>query len=145
MVYADTSALIALFAREPRGRLVRQWLDEYPQAGYQVSDWGVTEVASALAVKVRRTELNPTHLSQAWQAFNEACGTVFRVEAVTADDFSGAAGLCLKPATGLRAGDALHLAVALRLQCDALMSFDGSLNRNAQACGLVVMAADGIR
>ena len=140
MVYADTSALVALFARERRGEALRQWLDANPIAGYRISDWGVTEVASALSIKVRRAELNLGHLTQAWQAFGDACDTLLKVESVTAEDFSNAASLCLDPDTGLRSGDALHLAIALRLECSAMISYDDTLNRNAQACGLAVIA-----
>ena len=140
MVYADTSALVALFAREPRGTALAQWLDAHPREDYRICDWTVTEMASALAIKVRRDELTPAHLARVWQTFNDACGSVLRVEPVTGDDFANAATLCLEPGTGLRAGDALHLAVALRLSCDSLLSFDALLSRNAQACGLAVIA-----
>jgi predicted nucleic acid-binding protein len=37
---------------------------------------------------------------------------------------------------GLRAGDALHLAVALGRQCSYFFSLDHQLNRHAQTAGL---------
>jgi hypothetical protein len=55
---------------------------------------------------------------------------------VERQDFSEAARLCGDPATKMRAGDALHLAVALRCQCEGFLSLDAVLNDNAQRHGL---------
>jgi hypothetical protein len=47
-----------------------------------------------------------------------------------------AAELLQDPALGLRAGDALHLAVALHSRCNQLASFDGQMLKAAAALGI---------
>ena len=72
----------------------------------------------------------------AWQTFGAACDGLLDLLPVQAEDYATAAQMCRMPQAGLRAGDALHLAVALRSGCDALLSFDKILNQNARASGL---------
>jgi len=52
------------------------------------------------------------------------------------DRFRQAAELLLDPALGLRAGDALHLAVALHSHCTQLSSFDRQMLTAAAALGM---------
>ncbi len=138
--YVDTSALVALFTGESRGEALLRWLSRHPKGAYCISDWAVTEFASALAIKARRGDMDEEELAQAWLAFDEACDTLLAVERVQEEDFGHAAELCLQPATGLRSGDSLHLAIASRLDCRSLVSFDDILNRNAKAGGLAVIS-----
>ena len=140
MTYVDTSALVALFTGEPRGEALLSWLARHPKLDYCISDWAITEFASALAIKARRGDLGDDALAQVWLAFDDACDTLLKVERVQAEDFGQAAAMCLQPATGLRSGDSLHLAVASRLACKSVVSFDDTLNRNAKASGLTVIA-----
>lgn len=140
MTYVDTSALVALYTGEARGESLLKWMARRPRAGYCISDWVVTEFASALAIKVRRGDIDGEQMAQAWHQFDDACDTLLKVERVEADDFGNAAALCLQPATGLRGGDSLHLAIALRLACTTMLAYDDTLNRNAKAGGLAVIA-----
>ena len=140
MTYVDTSALVALFTGEPRGDALLIWLARHPKLDYCISDWAITEFASALAIKARRGDLGDDALAQVWLAFDDACDTLLKVERVQTEDFGQAAAMCLQPATGLRSGDSLHLAVASRLACKSVVSFDDTLNRNAKASGLTVIA-----
>lgn len=142
--YADTSALVALYAREPAAASLLdcfQGATDSPGQDLVVSDWAVTEFASALGVKQRRGELDGAQSSLVWQAFCEACDGRFTIEPVNTDDLAQASDYCLQAATGLRAGDALHLAAAQRMGCGALLSLDETLNRNARASGMTVMPA----
>jgi predicted nucleic acid-binding protein len=50
--------------------------------------------------------------------------------------FRQAAELLHDPALGLRAGDALHLAVALHSRCTRLASFDVRMQQAAKVLGL---------
>lgn len=140
MTYVDTSALVALFTGESRGEALLRWLARHPKVEYCISDWVVTEFASALAIKMRRGDIDDEAVAQVWLAFDDACDTLLKVERVQSEDFGQAAALCLQPATGLRSGDSLHLAIASRLACKSVVSFDDTLNRNARAGGLAVIA-----
>lgn len=140
MTYVDTSALVALFTGEPRGDALLSWLARHPKLDYRISDWVITEFASALAIKQRRGDIDDNELAKVWLAFDDACDTLLSVERVQAEDFGHAAAMCLQPESGLRSGDSLHLAVASRLACKSVVSFDETLNRNAKASGLAVIA-----
>jgi predicted nucleic acid-binding protein len=136
MVYLDTSVLVALVANEPNAPSVKRWLAAAEVAPLCSSDWCVPEVASALSLKVRTGQLDEAQADAAWQAFGAACDGLLDLLPVQATDYSMAAQMCRLPQAGLRAGDALHLAVALRCGCDALLAFDQNLNKNARASGL---------
>ena len=140
MTYVDTSALVALLTGESRGDALLRWQARHSRGEYCISDWVITEFASALAIKARHGDIEDDQVAQAWLAFDDACDTLLKVEQVQVDDFRQAAGLCLQRATGLRSGDSLHLAIASRLACKAVISFDDTLNRNARASGLAVIA-----
>jgi uncharacterized protein len=136
VVYLDTSVLVALVANEPGAPSLKRWLAGAQAALLCSSDWCVPEVASALSLKVRTGQFNDAQADAAWQAFGAACDGLLDLLPVQATDYATAAQMCRLPQAGLRAGDALHLAVALRSGCDALLAFDQNLNKNARASGL---------
>ena len=59
-------------------------------------------------------QLDEAQADAAWQAFGAACDGLLDLLPVQATDYSTAAQMCRMAQAGLRAGDALHLAVALR-------------------------------
>jgi uncharacterized protein len=138
-VYVDTSALVALVTTEPRSAALKQWLRDHGGASLISGDWCVPEVASALSIKVRSRQIDSGLADEAWNEFGAACDGLLQLTPVAATDFSLAAQMCRIAQSGLRAGDALHLAVALRSECGALLCFDELLNRNAEASGLALI------
>lgn len=138
-VYVDTSALVALVTAEPRTASLKAWLRGHGKAALVSADWCVPEVASALSIKVRTGQLEAGIADEAWSEFGAACDGLLDLMPVQPGDFSFAAQMCRGVPSGLRAGDALHLAVALRAECDSMLGFDTTLNRNAQASGLAVI------
>jgi uncharacterized protein len=138
-VYVDTSALVALVTTESRTEALKRWLQANEQVPLVSADWCVPEVASALAIKVRSQQLDSALADEAWNEFGAACDGLLQLTPVAATDFSLAAQMCRLAQSGLRAGDALHLAVALRSDCGALLCFDELLNRNAEAGGLALI------
>ena len=136
MVYADSSCLVAMVAREPRTADIMQWIEVRAGQPVQSADWCASEVASALSIKVRTGQLSAALADAAWDGFESACDGLLQLMSVASADFVLAARLCRIVDANLRAGDALHLAVALRLQCSAMWSLDRTLNLNARAHGM---------
>lgn len=77
-----------------------------------ISDWLTTEVSSALSSKVRIGALTPSQQAIALAAYQRMFLDNHIVLPVTASDFHSAARFADRHDLGLRAGDALHLAVA---------------------------------
>lgn len=136
MIYVDTSVWIALQLREAKTEAVQAWVEAHGMAGLGCSQWVKTEYASALSIKRRRGDINDDHFERAHSAFGKICAAGPTWLAVETQDFVEAARLCADPATNMRAGDALHLAVAMRCQCTDFLSLDQVLNDNAERLGL---------
>ena len=110
-VYVDTSALVALIVNEPHSEAVAAWYAR-TDAELVAATWCVPEFASALAIKQRTGHLSMAQAHQAWERFGRLTATDLVLLPVAPEDFSRAAALTLDAASGLRAGDALHLACA---------------------------------
>ena len=135
MPYLDTSVVVALLTLEPATAAVKKWfasLDEVPVA----ADWCVTEVASALAIKVRTGQLTPMQAERARAAFHSLAEGGLRLAAVSRAAFREAADLASDHASGLRAGDALHLAVAREVGARSVATLDETMGDNATRVGL---------
>lgn len=134
LVYVDTSVWIALLAREvPAAALIR-WLATAPPLC--CADWTQLELASALGIKHRRGDMPLAAALAICEVFASMMRYQVQEFSLTAPDVAQARAFCLDMGRGLRAGDALHLAVALRLQCSHFFSFDHDLNRHAERAGL---------
>lgn len=138
MVYLDTSAAVPLFVPEPASDVIAMWMEanEVPLVS---SDWILTEFSSALSIKVRRNEITTRQAKAAWGDFKEFCRSGLRLVPVSRAAFDSAAELAMNPKSGLRSGDALHLAMAEDLGVDAVLTADQGLARNAKALGIIVV------
>jgi uncharacterized protein len=103
-----------------------------------ISDWSLTEYSSALSQKRRSGYLDAPSHSQALSEFRIASERSFHVLPVTHDDFVKAAIFANRHASGLRAGDALHLAIAYGASLP-LVTFDKRLASAARDIGLQVI------
>jgi len=114
MIYLDTSVVVALLTPEARSPQALDWFEQcrHPLIS---SDWLITETHSALGIKQRHHGLSPEGRKTAGEQFER---------------------LLQDPALGLRAGDALHLAIALHSRCTQLASFDGRMQQAAAVLGL---------
>lgn len=112
MLYVDTSVLVAAMTNEPRTDEMQEWLAGQGAGQLAVSDWVMTEFSAALSVKLRTGQLEPAHRADAMAVFAELVEASFEVLPVSSLDFHTAGRFADQYTTGLRAGDALHLAVA---------------------------------
>ena len=134
-VYVDASAWIALFSNEHGCAALQDWLAA-EQGVLLTTRWCVVEVASGLSIKVRRGELVQSQASQLMDAFEQLVGSQVRLLAVAAADYDLASSLCRNAQSRLRAGDALHLAVASHAHASHLVTLDKVMAANAELMGI---------
>lgn len=112
MLYLDTSVLVAALTPEEHTAHIQQWLANQDPNDLHVSDWVITEFSSALSIKLRSAQLDDAQRARALAAFTTLLEESVAVLPVSRDDFRTAAHFADQAGIGLRAGDALHLAVA---------------------------------
>jgi hypothetical protein len=139
MVYVDTSALVPMFFNEAGTDTVLAWIEASGER-LAISDWTLTEFASAAAMKVRARQA-PTALARQAVTRCAAFADARLLVAVPGRaEFRRAAALAGDAALELRAGDALHLAIAEAAGASALLVLDRALAAAARAIGLNVVA-----
>jgi predicted nucleic acid-binding protein len=136
--YVDTSVLVALCVNEPRSEDVSRWYAKCKD-NLVSSVWSVTEFASALGIKQRTGQITTDEAQVAWQSFQRLCTNDLTLLSPDANMFHKAAFLTLDAATGLRAGDALHLTSALQANVKRMATLDDVFARNAKQHKIAVV------
>jgi hypothetical protein len=125
--YVDTCLLVSLFHNDSGYPAAVAWLTGAAAQELWISHWVLLEFASATAVRQRRGELEATKvtsLQSALEAFRAE--RLALVEPRAEDYLLARVWVQRQSAPGLRAGDALHLAVAQRQRL-TLVSADQAL------------------
>ena len=135
MLYVDTSVIVALLTVEPKTPAVTAWYAALRDAPI-CADWLLTEFSSALSIKLRAGQLTKTHARRVRKEFDLLAAGGLRLAPVSRAAFSQAAEMLKQHQHGLRAGDSLHLAVALELGVSQMATLDGTLAKNARRKGL---------
>ncbi|MGH6992716.1 MAG: type II toxin-antitoxin system VapC family toxin [Caulobacteraceae bacterium] len=111
-LYLDTSLLVAALTNEARAESVTEWMDENARAEFVSSLWVEAEFSAALSIKVRSRSLDAAARIGALAQFRRAWVETMTPLPIDDEHFRLATGFTDRSELGLRAGDALHLAIA---------------------------------
>lgn len=134
-LYFDTSIFIPLTVAEQKSETIQNWFSSCDPLGIVVSDWVMVEFRSALSLKLRTGQLNAAARDASEKVMRTYISDYFTTVAVQRVDFQRGAALAHQESLKLRAGDALHLAIAERLELE-LATLDGHLHDAATVIGI---------
>ncbi len=131
-LYLDTSLLVPLYVEEAASDRTGAWF-EAQTVELVVSDWTLVEFASALGLKVRTRQLTARQADDAQAKFDETLSSGLRILPVERSTFARAQLLLRQYTLGLRAGDALHLAMCIDREPRILATADRVLYAAARS------------
>ena len=138
MLYLDTSFLAPLLLEEATSDAVERFIAGQPAGTLAVSHWTRVEFASLLAREVRMGGLDQPTAREVDAEFEAIIAESFVVWLPNVRDYTLARHYLGQYDAGLRAGDALHLAIAQNNRAETMYSFDKTLLRAGPALGLPV-------
>ena len=127
MPYVDTSVFIALFLPEATSVAIRSWFQQSRLDEVAISSWTLTEFASALGRKIRSRVASADSAAAALTGFRGLARESLSTVVPRHHDFADAAALIQRFDLGLRAGDALHVAIARNHGAEVLVTLDKRL------------------
>lgn len=122
MTYLDASAVVSLFIADKHSPVIRAYLRSQ-RPTVVVSDFAVAEFSSAVARRVRMGEVTPAQGSRLLNVFDAWVAANAERPDMDPSDIRVACAFVRRFELGLRAPDAMHLAMCQRLDADFL-SFD---------------------
>ncbi len=135
MLYIHTSVLVAALTRETETARMQTWLSNQQAGVLAISDWVVTEFSAALSMKLRASDIDAEQRAGVLAAFAALRADSFNVLDVSRPTFRMAALLADQSRLGLRAGDALHLAVCAEHGAE-LCTLDRRLSAAGRSVGV---------
>jgi uncharacterized protein len=143
MDYFDTSFLTPLIREEKTSSRVAHFMSGLQAGELAISRWTEVEFASLLARDVRMGTITGDQARAAEALFEDVIRESFIVLLPAPDDYDRARRYLQHYAIGLRAGDALHLAIAGNHGAETIYSLDKSMIKAGKMLGLPMSA--GIR
>jgi uncharacterized protein len=143
VLYFDTSFLAPLILPEATSDKIAAFVGRLPAGEFTVSHWTRVEFSSLIAREVRMGGLDGQAATRADARFEAMLDESFSVLLPNADDFGLAKRYLGRFETRLRAGDALHLAVANNHRAGVIYSLDKTLLKAGKILDLPV--SRGIR
>ena len=143
MNYFDTSFVTPLFRPEPTSAAVNKFFREAAETGLVTSHWTRAEFSSLVARDLRMRLIDQARAASLDSSFEAALAQSFTLIMPTVEDIDLCKWYLQRYETGLRAGDALHLAIAKNNNAHAIYSLDDKMIRAGKLLGLPV--SRGIR
>ena len=143
MLYFDTSFLAPLILQESTSEKIEAFFAKTQVGQLYISHWTRVEFASLISREVRMGGLAEADALQAIGQFDELVADSFQVLVPSVSDYELAKGYIQLFTTKLRAGDALHLAIASNNRAKELYTLDDGLLDAAKL--LKVHASRGIK
>ena len=143
MLYFDTSFLTPAFRKEATSTSIQQFLQQQTVGELAISHWVRVEFSSILARDVRMGIMEAETAIHLDTQFEMAVAKSFIVILPDGNDFDLGKRYLQQFDTGLRGGDAMHLAVANNHGAQKIYTLDKKLLRAGKRLGLPV--AMGIR
>ena len=134
LIYVDTSVVVAAFTNEAAADRVTEYL-KAASTGLMISWLVETEFSAALSIKLRRGDIDMAARNVALSQFRRYVKTTLTICEVRRRHFVSASDLADMHLSGLRAGDALHLAIAAERGA-ALCTLDKSLAKAGMELGI---------
>jgi predicted nucleic acid-binding protein len=145
MLYFDTSFLVPLIVGEALSNEVDRFVKSLPAEAITVSQWTCVEFSSLLARDVRMRVLSGAEAVEAEAQFDALIRRSFAVVVPAPDDFERSRQYLQRYETGLRAGDALHLAIARNHDAKQIYTLDKGLLKAGRMLGLPVSSDLGLK
>lgn len=141
MLYFDTSFLAPLYVPEPSSEYVRDVTFKLAKDNdIAISEWTCVEFSSMIARRVRMNLLAEDDAKRLLDAFELISHAQYLLLTPTQGDYRLANRFLRNFSSGLRAGDALHLAIAKNHGAHHVYSLDQGLVKAAIALGLPASA-----
>ncbi len=143
MVYLDTSFVAPLVIAEGTSDAVEAYVLKLKPGEVTTSLWTQVELASLVSRKRRMGEFSGAEAEAVRREFDRVLSESFELLLPSAPDFATAARYLEMPGSRLRAGDALHLAIAVNQGAKQILTLDMGLIDAGQQMALPVTRGIG--
>jgi len=122
--YLDTCFITPLLLNEASSEAVERYVVRASADSLCISHWTRLEFASVVAREVRMKKMKATQGTAVLAEFDKLVQESLRVLVPAADDYNMAREYLGMFSTGLRGGDALHLAIAANYSASKILTLD---------------------
>lgn len=138
MLYFDTSFIVPYILPEATSSRVQRLFVDQQTAELAISHWTRVEFASMLAREVRTGGMSEKAAHEADAQFEAVIASSFTILLPDRNDYDVSKHYLLQFESGLRSGDALHLAIAKNRGVQSFYTLDKTLLRAGKMLGLAV-------
>lgn len=140
MIYLDTSFIAPLVIAENDSDAVEALVMNMKPGALATGMWTQIELASLTSRKLRMGELSAAEAGAVRHKFTQVLAECFQILLPAAADYAAAARFLEVPKTGLRAGDAFHLAIAANRGAKKIYTLDQGFLKAGKLLKLPVCA-----